>query len=102
MSSDINFKHVCRYFPGLVILTKSATPGEFQVNLFHTNIVNNSLGGTITAFSLTGCTDFPAVVSINTDNAFDISGNKIRLPITEVLLCSATVDLAQYKISFVG
>ena len=97
MSSEINCKHVCRYFPYLAILTKSATSGEVQVNLCHTTIGNNSLGGTVTVFSLTGSTEFLAVVSINTDNAFDRSGNNLRLTITEVLLCATTVDIAQYK-----
>ena len=97
MSSDINFKHVHGYFSNISILTNSTTPGEVQVNLCRATIGNKSLGRTITVFSLMLSNEFLAVVSVNTKNSFDISGIKIRLPITEGLLCVTTVDLAQYK-----
>ena len=38
------YKKVCEYFPNLVIITKSATPGKFQLMFFHVVVRNKSLG----------------------------------------------------------
>ena len=49
------------------------------------------------AFALAGSLNSPSVVSINMDIAFATDGEKIHLPITEVLLCDAAGDLARSK-----
>ena len=38
------YKRVCKDFPNLAILTKSATPGRFQLMFVHAVVGNKSLG----------------------------------------------------------
>ena len=38
------YKRVCRDFPNLAILTKSATPGKVQLVFVHVDVGNKSLG----------------------------------------------------------
>ena len=49
------------------------------------------------AFVLAGNQDPPSAVSINMDIAFATEGEKIRIPITKVLLRAASNDLARSK-----
>ena len=84
-------------FPNLSIITKSTTPGEVQLTFIHATIGNNSLGVSAVAFSLAGNIDSTSVFSIKMDIYFDADSNKIRLPITEVLLCAASGDLVRSK-----
>ena len=89
-----NYKKVCK---NLAILAKSATPGEAQLTFSHATDRNKSLGGFIVAFALAVNLDSPFVVSIKMDIAFSADSNKIRLPITEVLLYAAAADLVRSK-----
>ena len=49
------------------------------------------------AFALDRNLDSPSVVTIKMDIDFSTDGNKIHLPITEVILRAATGDLARSK-----
>ena len=40
-----NFKLVCKYFPNIAILTKSATPVEVQLMFTHASVGDKSLWG---------------------------------------------------------
>ena len=91
------FKRICEDFPNLAILTKSSTPGDIQLTFGHAVIGNKSLGESVVAFALAGDLSSPSVIYFNTDIAFAADGDKIRLPIAEVLLCAAAGDLARSK-----
>ena len=94
---DKSCKKVCEDLPNLAILTKSATPGEFQLTLGHATVGNKSLGEYVVAFSLAGYLSSPSVVSLKIDIDFAAERDKIRLPIAEVLLRAAAGDLARSK-----
>ena len=47
-----NYNRVCKDFPNLAILTKSATPGKVQLTFIHAAVGNKSLGESVVAFSL--------------------------------------------------
>ena len=49
------------------------------------------------AFALEGSLDSPSIISIDFNIAFAMDGNKIRLPIADVLLHAAAGDLARSK-----
>ena len=59
----------------------------------HTSVGNNSLRESVTAFALAGWIEAPAVVSINVNIAFVVAGNKIRIPVNNILLCVTVGDL---------
>ena len=80
------FKPVCEDLPNLAILTKSAIPGEFQLKFAYASIVNKPPGESVTALSLVGSLEAPEVVSINYNIAFANAGDKIKIPVTKVLL----------------
>ena len=52
--SGAKFKRVCADFPNIVLLTKSATPGNIQVTFVHVFVGNKSFRETFTAFTLAG------------------------------------------------
>ena len=83
------FKCMCKYFPNLSLLTKSATQGEVQLTSAHTYIGNKSLGVYVTEFALVGLIDSPTVGSMNANTSFLKASNNIRILITEILLCNA-------------
>ena len=58
------YKRVCEYLPNLVILTKSATPGEIQLTFGHTAVGNKSLGESVVAFTLACDLSSPSVISL--------------------------------------
>ena len=87
------FKRVCRDFSNLAILTKSYTPGEIQLTFGHATVGNKSLGEYIVDFSLSGDLSSPSVIDFNIEIAFAADGDKIRLPIAEVLLRAAAGNL---------
>ena len=91
------YKKVCVDFPNLAIITKSATTGEVQPTFAHATVGNKSLGESVVAFALAGNLDSTSVVSINTEITFATDGDKIRLPITEILLRDAAGDLKRSK-----
>ena len=91
------YKKVCEDFPNLGILTKIFTPGEVQLTFGHSIVGNKSLGESIHAFALAGNLGSPPVISFNLEITFAPEGEKIGLPITEVLLCAAAGDLARLK-----
>ena len=91
------YKNVCEDFPNLGILTKIFTPGEVQLTFGHSIVGNKSLGESIQAFALAGDLGSPSVISFNLKICFAPEGEKIRLPITEVLLHAAAGDLACSK-----
>ena len=87
------YKKVCDNLPNLVILSKSAMPGEVQLTFTYTSVGNKSLSEFIATFALTGSLNSPSVVLININIVFSMDGDKICLPITEVLLNAATGNL---------
>ena len=91
------YKKVCYDFPNVAILTKNATPGEGQLTFAHAIVGNKSFEESVVAFALDRNLDSPSVVTIKMDIDFSTDGNKIHLPITEVILCAATGDLARSK-----
>ena len=91
------YKKVCKDFPNLAKLTESATPGKFQLTFGHTTFGNNSPGESVVAFALAVNIDSSSVIYINMDMDFVADGDKIRLPITEVLLRNAASDLVRSK-----
>ena len=91
------YKNLCEDFPNLGILTKSSTPGEIQLTFGHAAVGNKSMGESVVDFALAGDLDSPSVNSFNLDIAFATNGQKIRLPIVEVLLCAAAGVLARSK-----
>ena len=91
------YKNICNDLPNLAILTKSDRPGEVQLTSAHASVGNKSLGESIVAFALTVSLYSPSVVSIDMNIAFSTDGNKICLPIAEVLLCVAASDLVRSK-----
>ena len=91
------YKKVCDDFPYLNILTKSATPGKFQLTFAHATIGDTYHGESIVSFALAVNIDSSSVIYINMDMDFVADGDKIRLPITEVLLRNAASDLVRSK-----
>ena len=91
------YKNVCEDLPNLGILTKSSTPGEIQLTFGHAAVGNKSLGEYVVAFSLASYLGSPSFISFNLEIAFANDGEKIRVPITEVLLCAAAGDLARSR-----
>ena len=87
------YKNVCEDFPNLVILTKTSTPGDIQLTFGHAAVGNKSLVESVVAFALAGNLSSPSVISFNTEIAFSTDGEKIRIPISEVLLCAVADDL---------
>ena len=55
---------------------------------------HGGLGESVVAFALAGDLSSPSVISLNIEIAFAADGDKIRLPIAEVLLCAAASNLA--------
>ena len=88
------FKKICEDFPNLAILTKSSTLGEMQLTFGHAAVGNKSFRESVVAFALAGNLSSPSVISLKIEIAFDADGNKIRLPIVEVLLHTDDGDLA--------
>ena len=71
--------------------------GEVQLTFVHATIGNMSLGESVVALALAGDLRSPSVVSINIDISFVADGDKIRLPIAEVLLRAAAGDFVCSK-----
>ena len=91
------YKRVCEDFPNLAILTKSATPGKFQIAFGQEAVGNNYLGESVVDFALAGDLSSPSVIYLNIDITFAADGNKIRLLIAEVLPRAAANHLALSK-----
>ena len=91
------FKRICEDFPNLAILTKSATPGQIQLTFGHAAVGNKSLGESVVAFAIAGDLISPSVISLKIEIAFAADGDKISLPIAEVLLRAAAGNLARSK-----
>ena len=92
-----NFKHICADFLNLTLITKSAKPVEIQVSFGHAPVGNNFPGETVRVFALAGSLESPMVASIDADCAFASDSEKIRLLVTEVLICTAVGDLERSK-----
>ena len=88
---------MCANFPNLAIITKSVTRGEVQLTFLHTSVGKKSLGESVAAFFMKGSLNSPSIVSINVNIAFAMDGDKIRLPIAEVLLLSVVGNLVRSK-----
>ena len=91
------YKTFCENLPNLAILTKSATPGEVQLTFAHASVGNKSLREYVSALALTGSLNSLSVVSIKIIIVFSTDGEKICLPITEVLLCAAAGNIVWSK-----
>ena len=89
------FKNVCEDFPNLAILTKSSTPGKIQLTFGHAAVGNKSFGESVVAFTLAGNLSLSSVISFYIEIAFAADGENIRLPIAEVLLCTAAGNLTR-------
>ena len=96
-SATAKFKCVCADFPNHAILTKSASLVHIQVTFGHASIGNKSLGKPGISFDLVGSLESPTVVTIDTNHAFASSAQKIRLPLTEVLLRATVGNLVRSK-----
>ena len=99
-TSDLSakkYEKFCKDFPNITILTKSAMPGEFQLMFGHATVGNNSLGGSAMALALAGYLSSPSSVYVKIDIAFAAYGDKICLPIAEVLLRATAGNLARSK-----
>ena len=79
------YKKVCDNLPNPSILSNSATPGEVQLTFVHAYVGNTSLMEYVVAFALEGSLNSPSVVSININISFTMYGDKICLPIPELL-----------------
>ena len=90
-------KRVCKDFPNLAVLTKSAMPGEIQLTFGHAAVGNKSIRESVVDSSLTGNISSCSVIYLKIEIAFTADGDKICLPIAEVLLCAAAGDLALSK-----
>ena len=88
------YKRVYEDFPNLAILTKSATQGKIHLTFGHAVVGNKYLGESVVAFSLAVYLSSSSVISLKIEIAFSADGDKIHLPIAEVLLCAAAGDLA--------
>ena len=55
------YKKVYKDLHNIMILTNSATPGEFHLTLVHTTVGNNSLGKSVVVFVLAGDLSSPSV-----------------------------------------
>ena len=91
------FKDICNNFPNLAILMKISTLGGVQLTFGHSTVRNKSLRESLQAFALAGNLGSPSVISFYLKTAFAPEGEKIRLPITEVLLCAAAGNLKGSK-----
>ena len=91
------FKDVCEYFPNLAIPTKSSMPSNAQLTFANLSIGKKSLGGSVTTFAPEGSLNLFTSVSINSDIASSMAGDKIRLPIAEVIFRAADGDLVGSK-----
>ena len=91
------YKKAFNDFSNLAKLTKSATPGKVQLAFAHASVGNKSLWEFVAAFALEGSLDSTFITLIDINIAFDTDSDKICLPITEVLLCAASRDLARSK-----
>ena len=91
------YKRVCKDFPNLAILTKSATPGDIKLTFVHAAVGKNSLGESVVDFALAGDLSSPSVVYLKIEIAFAADVNNIRLPIAEVLLRAAASNLVCSK-----
>ena len=56
------YKRVCKDFPNIAILTKSAMLGKIQLTFGHAAVGNKSLGESSVAFSLAGNLRSPSVI----------------------------------------
>ena len=70
------YKRVCKDFPNLAILTKSATPGEVQLTFDHAAVGNKPLGESVVAFDLAGNLSSPLVIFLQIEIAFAAYGKK--------------------------
>ena len=95
--SSKKYKRVCEDFPNLAILTKISTPGEVHLMYGQSDVGNKSLGESVEDFALAGDIRSPTVIILNIDNIFSADGDKIRLPIAEVLFCATVSNLARSK-----
>ena len=89
------FKHICKNFPNMAVLTKSSSPGYIQLTYVHASVGNNYLGKTVTAFPLAGSLKAPTVVLIDTKLTFIVNCKNILLQTTEFLIHTNTGDLAK-------
>ena len=91
------FKHICKIFPNMAVLTKSSSPVYIQLTYVHASVGNNYLGKTVTAFPLAGSLKAPTVVLIDTKLTFILNCKKVLLQTTEFLIHTTTGDLAKLK-----
>ena len=91
------FKRICKDFPNMSVITKSATHGKNKLMYLHASVGKNFLAEKVTAFALEGSLEAPTMVLIGVERDFTGDGKKIRLLTAEVLLCTAVGDLAKSK-----
>ena len=91
------YNKFCEDFPNLAIFTKSVTPGKIQLTFDHAAIGIKSLGESVVAFAVAIDLSSLFVISLKIEITFAVDGNKIRLPIAEVVLRAASGNLARSK-----
>ena len=91
------YKRVCKDFPNLVILIKSATPGEVQLIFVLAAVANKFLGNPVVDFALAGDLSSSSVISLKIYIAFTADSDKVFLPIAKVILRAAASNLAHLK-----
>ena len=72
-------------------------PGKVQWTFAYTSVGNKYLGESVAAFALVGSLDSPFDILININIALATDGDKIRLPITEVIFCATAGNLVRSK-----
>ena len=80
------FKRVCTDLPNIAILAKRFIPSKIKMNLGQAAIGNKSPEETGASFALTGSTESPMVVSLNSGFYFSCAGENIYLPIMELII----------------
>ena len=91
------YKRNCEDFPNIVILTKGTTSGKIQLTFSHAAVGNKSLGESVVDFDLAGNLSSPSMISLKIEITFSADGEKIRLPIAEVLLRATAGDFMRSK-----
>ena len=76
---------------------KSSMPGEVQLTFVHAVFGNKSLEESVQAFTLVGNLGSPSIIFFNLEIAFATDGEKISLPIAEVLLCKYRLRPRAFK-----
>ena len=96
-SDGTNFKRVCIDFTNLALITKSAKPGDIQVNFDHASAGKPPPGETVNAFDLVVYLESLTLVSIDAKRTLVSAAKKIHIPVMEFFLRAAIGDFTHSK-----